>query len=709
MSDEFAFLDKATPIHSDSDDPVRSKINQHEADESRSAVGTTGADQFVSETSAIPLRDGVVSQCRYCQERFRTDTDDENHSCPKQPVASCRYCKEEHFSRDAADNHLYHCEPFRRARAKEHKQQRVHAMHGQGDPQPGRFIDPWYHELRAYVKYDCSDKPSPLKSYSGFSDLQKEHDFEQYGNLQLEMRGDFNGIKSDDLTVEFGFKGSGIAPSEDPDFKLEEVREYQIYIYPGEYEDYSEAADNGRQRAHFLIRPRWPGIASESGSEIPNPHDITGFDIEFTGSNIPFTTYPELLHSAVTRLKGRQGFRWEGPTYLRPNDFHPENIHKSSNIVDAELYVRVKKEYTRRVYAIDGTLHRISLLLSDERRGYTKSIRDDRECPGYYHTATIGPDRISEMIPGHEWPREHKHYHVKHPKAIEGGPLNQPKISVSLQSSLVAKTPKWSQLDILERELDEALLNVLKWSDIPIRQDNQVYVEDDYFKATASQRFRKLLHGQLPRIETMQDREVKQLVVAGTTTETDVQLLETLLTDGGNHSPASLAEKIDCALSTVYKSIDRLGELVNHRYNDVQLTSQYIAQQIVRHLDAVKQSINTDLETAVDELVRAEEFADPQGADPWSLWLQNWVENIRENTDGPDELILGFEPADVSEARRIIREGAGKWAQVTGKDRVDFGHEFVPVVQTRSGEVWSPSQWNFLPGLAGFKSRYLPV
>lgn len=45
------------------------------------------------------------------------------------------------------------------------------------------------------------------------------------------------------------------------------------------------------------------------------------------------------------------------------------------------------KGETDETVAYDGTLHEISLLLAGDREGYTKSVRDDRECHGHYHTA----------------------------------------------------------------------------------------------------------------------------------------------------------------------------------------------------------------------------------------------------------------------------------------------------------------------------------
>lgn len=703
MTDEFDKLDQATPVRDE--DSLTSNVQQPEADGLREAAGIRPIDTS-NQTTQDSQSPCFVAHCRHCQRGFSTTAQIESHDCDETPIAACPYCKEHHPTKSDIEDHLYQCDEFRRVRIKAQQSTQVQSDASGTSAQFGQYIEPWYHELKAYVKYDCSSKPEPLRSYEGFRSLASEHDLDQDDRLRLTLSEEFDGLSAETLAVEFTSKSSGIAPPDNLSAGITDPQEYQIYLYPQQYESHADAASDGQQRVYFRLSPRWPGITSESGTEISNPHDITGFDIEYSGSNIPFGTYPELLHSAVRKLQSHQSSSTSS-AQIRAKDVHPRNIHKSSNVTDAELYVRVDHDRTEQVYAIDGTLHRLSLLLSDERSGYAKSVRDDRECPGHYHVATLGPDRVSKMVPGHRWPREHKHYHVKHPKAIEGGPLEHPKISVSLQSSLSSDTPKWSELARLERELDEALLNVLKWSDLPVRPDHQVYVPDDHFEVTGSRRYRKLLHDQLPRIESMQEREVKKLAVAGNATQTDVNMLETLLTNGGQQSPSSLAEQIGCAVSTVYSSIQRLGKLVSHEYGNVQLASQYVGQQIVKHIEAVKQTIDADLESAVDDLLRAEKFADSNQSDPWSLWLKNWVEDVRTNSDGPDELVLGYEPATRKDARELIRSGAGKWAQVTGQDWIDFADQYLPVVSTQDGEVWSPSRQNFLRAMPGFEGRYV--
>jgi len=126
------------------------------------------------------------------------------------------------------------------------------------------------------------------------------------------------------------------------------------------------------------------------------------------------------------------------------------------------------------------------------------------------------------------------------------------------------------------RELNEALLNVLEWSDIPTRPDSQYYVADGYFEVTESVRWQKIRRYRLPRIEQRQDDLV--FGAASRMHSMDADLVDTLLTDGGATFPKKLARTIGVHLDTVYASIHRLSPLVEHTYGDVQLASKYIVQ-----------------------------------------------------------------------------------------------------------------------------------
>ncbi|AUV81218.1 AsnC family protein [Salinigranum rubrum] len=530
-------------------------------------------------------------------------------------------------------------------------------------------MDPQPHEFAAYLKWDLSEKiDNPLRSYFGLNSLQKEHDFEQHSRLKTSISFD-----DSEWTVEFGFKECGIAPRDDSGFRLEEVREYLVYVYPGAYDSWSDAAQEARQRVYYRISPRWPDIETKEGIKpMSNPCGIEGFDVEVDGSNFHFSEYPEVLQEALAALSERQGFRFTSYTPICPEDFDPESLHESSNIVDAEYYVRVDKDETGQVYAYDGTLHRISLLLASDRDGYAKTVRDDRECEGYYHTATIGSKRAAALIGGHTLAKEFKHYHMRNPDAVEGTPLENPKVAVAYQNSKNDDTLYWSDLSRLERELDEGLLNLLEWSGIPIRPDHQVFVADDYFEPSGSRRWRKILREQLPRIQDRQEEYV--LGATMNAAPTDAEILDQLLTDGGRVSPQDLMESIGCHIDTVYTALKRLSSIVEHNYGEVKLRSKYIAQEIVGRIESVRDGLATDFEGALGDLVRAETYEGRE--DPFVEWLNDWGGRIQERADERDLLDVGFEFGSRRSAIEVLRSGALKWAEASGKKLYRFGNQY---------------------------------
>jgi predicted transcriptional regulator len=703
--DFFSQLDEAELVTGDDADSIQSSVEQTESAEHQESATTASESVTSTKSRRRTVSPRYVARCRFCRCKFKQHRIAVRHEgrCDAEPVSQCQYCGESHTRTDDPEIHLKTCEAYERAETRLEDEddsdatvtdETSEAANSEDDGHFSRqFIDTQPHEFKAYLKWDCSDRENPLRSYFGLRSLQGEHDFEKHGQLRTSID-----IEGEELNVEFGFDECGIAPRDSPNFELDEVREYPIRVYPSAYSSWDDARSEARKRAYFLISPRWPDIESKEGySTLSNPYDIEGYDVEVTGSYWDFEQYPHILQQALSALADRQGFRYSNPTLLHPEDFAPDRIHRSSNIIDGELHVRVKDGKTGRVISFDGTLHRISHLLSGDQEGYTKTVRDDRECPGHYYTTTIDSRRAGQLIGDHELAKEFKHYHLRNPDAVEGTALENPKICVSFQNSIHDGTLYWDDLGQLVKELDEALLNVLEWSNIPSKPDDEFFVADDYFDVSGSRRWRKLLPDQLPRIESKQDDQL--VATMNQMNSTDAELVDTLLTDGGKRSPKELAESIDIHLDTIYRALKRLSPLVDHTYGEVQLGSKYIAQELTGHIDTVTESIQSGLENALDGLTRAESYADD---DPWSRWLDRYGAKISRTDDAdPDELDVGFKPSTIDEARRILREGALKWSQVTDEPIRNFGFEFAPAITTVDGEHYAPKHFADALGTPG--------
>ncbi|RDZ39422.1 AsnC family protein [Haloferax sp. Atlit-10N] len=665
---EFSVLDDADVVTSSDEDTVASAVdNGYEP-------GSTVDDDSEDVEFEMPE---FVAACRYCQTSFETEEAALEHewNCDLEPTGECRFCGGTHIRKDVREDHFYAC-----AEAEEHERKlkrgsRARTMRGQDSKTAvsglRKFLLPQPHEFSAYLKWDNS-----LSTYFGLVSLFKMHDFEEHGNLRA-------GIEYDDeeWNVEFGYADNpGLATPNDStdlgrwDWRLDDVPEFLIRVYPAAYQSFKDAKDENRKRAYFRVRPRWPGITSKSGKNIPNPHNILGVDVETRGSYFEFDQYPTVLFEALRELRERQDeFGWNSFTEVDYQALAPEKIHESSNITDAELYVRAKKGETGKVFALDGTLHRISLILGRERSGYSKTVRDDRECAGYYHTATICAMRAAEVVGGHELPKEFKHYHMKNPEAVSGTELENPKIGVSLQNSLFDDTLRFDDVDQLHKELEEGLLNVLNWSDLPVTPDHQKFVADDYFKVVGEARMVKVIDNPLPRIAQQQDDEIRMFATAANLYETDVAITDELVTDGGHISPAELAERIGVHIDTVYRALKRLGDLVIHEYGHVELASKHIAEGIVEHIESARRSVSATLEEATDDIIRADTYGDGNG--PWERWLRNYVRDRQDRDDGRELLELAPQ-ATREEVKRILRTGAAKWAEVTGNDWRQFVREF---------------------------------
>jgi len=665
---EFSALDDAELVTSNDEDTVASAVdNGYEP-------GSTIDDGSEDVEFEMPE---FVAVCRYCQTSFDTEADALEHewNCDLEPTGECRFCGGTHIRKDVREDHFYGCSEAEEHERKLKRGARARTMRGQDSKTAvsglRKFLLPQPHEFSAYLKWADS-----LSTYFGLVSLYKMHDFEEYGNLRAGI--EFGG---EEWNVEFGYADNpGLATPDDStdlgrwDWRLDDVPEFLIRVYPAAYQSFKDAKDENRKRAYFRVRPRWPGITSKSGKNIPNPHNILGVDVETRGSYFEFDQYPTVLFEALRELRERQEeFGWNSFTGVDYQALHPDEIHESSNITDAELYVRAKKGETGRVFALDGTLHRISLILGRERSGYSKTVRDDRECAGYYHTATICAMRAAEVVGGHDLPKEFKHYHMKNPEAVAGTELENPKIGVSYQNSLFDDTLRFSDVDQLHKELEEGLLNVLNWSDLPVTPDHQKYVADDYFKVDGEARMVKVIDNPLPRIAQQQDDEIRMFATAANLYETDVAITDELVTDGGHISPAELAERIGVHIDTVYRALKRLGDLVIHDYGSVELASKHIAEGIVEHIESARRSVTATLEEATDDIIRADTYGDGNG--PWERWLRNYVRDRKERDDGRELLELAPQ-ATREEVKRILRTGAAKWAEVTGNDWRQFVREF---------------------------------
>lgn len=509
------------------------------------------------------------------------------------------------------------------------------------------LVAPGWHEFRAYLKFQRHG----LDPYYALHSLMRRTD---WSDGKREFTIEYDGVS---YTGEFYYQydpDTALAPWDDASFQIEKVREYRITL----------RGPDDLRKASFHIRPRWPDMETENGKSPSNPRDMVGLDVDTKGSNHDPSAYPQLLDRALQALGVNGGSDDPEQRYCTPATLEPWSI-----VVDGELYVRIYTDHSGPLVAIQGPLERMGLLLADERRGYRKRVADDTKTEGYYHTTTLGSWRAGHLLDGHRLGKEVKHYHVKHPESVDG-PLKHPKFGVAFQRSRSDARVYWDigaletdpladdeaiGLDDLERELDEVLLNCLRWADLPTRPDHQVFVDDPVWAVAADRRERRLVPDPLPTLESEQEHYVTRAL--RNMTDTDGQIVHELLTDGGHVSPKDLADRTGAHYHTVLESLKRMGGVVRHEYGSVELKSKFIAQQLVERAGSLLANFTREMDAIGDQLAYAIDGLEREDS-VFARWAETYLTGIDDLDDDPRIVLrFGYRPADVQEAKEILADG----------------------------------------------------
>jgi hypothetical protein len=490
---------------------------------------------------------------------------------------------------------------------------------------------------------------------------------------------------------ESGLAHPGEATPQRTRFDIETLREFRLSVR-------SLEDDVGRRKFNVHLTPRWPGMKSKNGTEIPIPEGFgEGVNLSVSGANIEFSDYLVLLQRAF------------GAIDIQPGYF--ADPHPYSNVRDAERYVRLHREVSGPVHARDGPIARMGHLLEDDRSGYRKLVQNDRTergetLPGYYHTVTLGQMRVQEAFPSHELPKEIKHYYTREAKSFSGDDmLSHPKLCASYQvnrwDGKLGVSPE--DLEQLSRELDETVLSVLANSNIDLRPGGDTYVPDTYFSASESDRDRDIIEINTSQIKHEQESIVIKHIADGLS-PVEWESLEMLVTDGGQVSPNKIAEQYDRHPDSVRRALNRMDDLVSRAYNEVSLQSSYIAELVHDAVKQARDSTRRATEAAAKAVHAAERGLDPKTS-AFIAWAAKHGVNVNERGEG---LTLRLGELDSKfhrrEARRILREGLDLWEQANrdpavyraGHYQYDYREpehnlrsvEADMVTRTTNGRVW---------------------
>ncbi|MFC4357495.1 hypothetical protein ACFO0N_05965 [Halobium salinum] len=514
-----------------------------------------------------------------------------------------------------------------------------------------------------------------LKPYYWMDSIRKEYDgWQTEGKPTAQMS--FNGH---DYILCYDYDKGGLDPWEHESYHLQSVPEFRFYfarkdaLWNGGRPD-SKGARKGAAGT-ITVRPRWPNLTS-NGNRVSVPDLGQPYiDAQVQASNIPHDQYHELLRHIMAAFGGSTSY------FSEP--------HEMSNIGDAAVYLRIDSEESGSLYAADGPIARSHNLLEADRSGYRKHVEDHRKRPGYYVTTTITDERAADLVRGHKFGKEVKHYYPEHPKKFEpDDPLYHPKLEISYQTSVTDETVYWDDLEDLTRELEETLFNIMDWSGLSIRGGSHL-VSDQYFDASAEHR-RSLRITDCPLPEVENEQEMRVMRLWRDMTDSDEQLVDHLLTDGGQQSMQGAAESIDCSYRTIRRSVQRLEGLVEQTYGNLEIASKHQQQLMLKRLRAAKNRFEQTMEQTVMEVADA---ASDQQRSAWSKVRAEYDITVKEDTGDCRKLLeIGYQPKDSEEAREVLNEIRLRYQETFGFNSTHGIHARVTYLSGQSRRFRSLDQ-----------------
>ncbi|OYR80706.1 hypothetical protein DJ84_14930 [Halorubrum ezzemoulense] len=411
-------------------------------------------------------------------------------------------------------------------------------------------------------------------------------------------RGSFT-LDGEKWRVTLSYQESGLAPpegGETPDgtrVDFDTLREFRL----------NAVADDevGERKVKALIQPRWRGLESTEGKSVARPMWDLGdaVNVRVNASNVEFDQVETVIQRAA------------GAVTLDPMYFESRN-DEYSVVIDAARYVRLDRDVSGAIHSREGPLARMGHLLESDRSGYRKVVQDDTERAGYYHTVTLGPKRVREAFPDHRVPKEFKHYYARNAESLpDDHPLAHPKVEASYQSSRWDETLRPVDHEEIADELEEAILATLNEAGLPTQPldddgpgGGRTFVDDAYFEAETVDRSR-VLPLNLERVESDQRNVVVRQLADGLS-PVEWDSLKTLVADGGDVSPAEIADEHDWHPDSVRRGLRRIEEMVVREQGSVALRSHHVAEQVVEALDAAREGVRKAMGTAANAVQNAE-------------------------------------------------------------------------------------------------------
>lgn len=155
----------------------------------------------------------------------------------------------------------------------------------------------------------------------------------------------------------------------------------------------------------------------------------------------------------------------------------------------------------------------------------------------------------------------------------------QPKLGMLLRKGINNRNAfPWSERDRLRQEIDGVLLNVPAWSNIPTSAGETTYVPDIHFGARAVEEPVAIIDDSTLKFEASQESLL--VTTLRDMADADIEVVESLLTDGGEQHPRELAENTGRGNSMIYRALQRTEAVMKNQNAYVSFTNRKFADEV---------------------------------------------------------------------------------------------------------------------------------
>ena len=315
-------------------------------------------------------------------------------------------------------------------------------------------------------------------------------------------------------------------------------------------------------------------------------------------------------------------------------EYLANDLDQYSAITQYEVTVRLTREMATKLVRLDGILHRMFNLLGEQEGAKLEYSVDNTEIVGYNHQLRLDRSAASQLFPGARCGFQVKVYYPKHVRTGEpdlDDPLYYARIGVLFKKKWNNRTSyPFAEWRDLHRELEENLINILSWGGVPI-EPGPTFVPDRHFQNERSEYRVGLYDDPTPEIERRQNsllvKTFSELI------DSDRDALRQLATDGGELHYQELADEVDVGTSTIYRILQRTGDILESENGVVKFISEKIRDDVLQIIKPLQEDVDAKAQAVAHLLDMNPHQLERQGS-AFQQWLSKYGIEMDTLDDG---------------------------------------------------------------------------